>query len=183
VAPGHSFFIGNTSRWWSVGDWEAFMGVTSEWGVGSGTLNLMSMRQLPYQDKLPTTKITCGFGSPENVTTYIPCLIWSHAATFNLRKLIHLSFAAICPHSRRSSRRLIMHEVFVDSLIVPALLSLGYHGHYIRPPYDNKGRWSKHRGATMCKEKQGLPKVKKADLPDIGGGIQTHGSAARGSPL
>ena len=51
-----------------------------------------------------------------------------------------------------------MHEVFVNSLIVPALLSLGYRGNYIRLSYDNKGRRSERGGGgggTMCKEKQG----------------------------
>ena len=88
------------------------------------------------------------------MTTYIPYLIRSRAARFNLRKLIHVSFAAICPHSRRLSRRLIMHEVFVNSLIVPALLSLGYRGNYIRLSYDNKGRRSERGGGgAQCAKK------------------------------
>ena len=79
-----------------------------------------------------------------------------------------------------------MHEVFVNSLIVPALLSLGYRGNYIRLSYDNKGRRSERWGGgghNVQRKARGLPQVKKADLPDIGGGIQTHGSVARGFPL
>jgi hypothetical protein len=46
--PMYSFTMGNASRWESVGDWEAFIGVDFGWSVGFSTSTLILHLQTTY---------------------------------------------------------------------------------------------------------------------------------------